>query len=217
MRNVAIAILILTSFSVQAFTVSVDSSYRKISASSENSGFAQYDSETLDTYNTGAWNESVSAYTSGNSAGGDQNSNIGASGSYSLYEIGYDGSSDYSGWDNNTARSNISVTLTFDQGVYYTVSGGCGIGSIGSSSVGGSALGGDGCTKGDGTFSGTGYLDAGTYTLLAGSSIGSGGASSGYSSSSFMVSYSTVPVPAAAWLFGSALAGLGWLRRKQTA
>jgi hypothetical protein len=26
----------------------------------------------------------------------------------------------------------------------------------------------------------------------------------------------TVPVPAAVWLFGSALAGLGWLRRKQT-
>ena len=25
-----------------------------------------------------------------------------------------------------------------------------------------------------------------------------------------------VPVPAAVWLFGSALAGLGWLRRKQT-
>jgi len=25
-----------------------------------------------------------------------------------------------------------------------------------------------------------------------------------------------VPVPAAAWLFGSALAGLGWIRRKQT-
>ena len=27
---------------------------------------------------------------------------------------------------------------------------------------------------------------------------------------------SAVPVPAAVWLFGSALAGLGWLRRKQT-
>ncbi len=26
-----------------------------------------------------------------------------------------------------------------------------------------------------------------------------------------------VPIPAAVWLFGSALAGLGWLRRKQTA
>jgi len=25
-----------------------------------------------------------------------------------------------------------------------------------------------------------------------------------------------VPVPAAVWLFGSALAGLGWMRRKQT-
>jgi hypothetical protein len=28
---------------------------------------------------------------------------------------------------------------------------------------------------------------------------------------------SMVPVPAAVWLFGSALAGLGWIRRKQTA
>jgi hypothetical protein len=28
-------------------------------------------------------------------------------------------------------------------------------------------------------------------------------------------SVSAVPIPAAAWLFGSALAGLGWLRRKQ--
>jgi hypothetical protein len=25
-----------------------------------------------------------------------------------------------------------------------------------------------------------------------------------------------VPIPAAVWLFGSALAGLGWMRRKQT-
>jgi hypothetical protein len=29
-------------------------------------------------------------------------------------------------------------------------------------------------------------------------------------------SASVVPVPAAAWLFGSVLAGLGWMRRKQT-
>ncbi|MCP4833046.1 MAG: VPLPA-CTERM sorting domain-containing protein, partial [Gammaproteobacteria bacterium] len=26
-----------------------------------------------------------------------------------------------------------------------------------------------------------------------------------------------VPIPAAVWLFGSALAGLGWIRRKQAA
>jgi hypothetical protein len=30
-------------------------------------------------------------------------------------------------------------------------------------------------------------------------------------------SATVIPVPAAVWLFGSALAGLGWLRRKQTA
>ncbi len=30
------------------------------------------------------------------------------------------------------------------------------------------------------------------------------------------LSMSVVPIPAAVWLFGSALAGLGWLRRKQT-
>ena len=29
--------------------------------------------------------------------------------------------------------------------------------------------------------------------------------------------FSVVPVPAAVWLFGSALAGLGWMRRKQVA
>ena len=31
------------------------------------------------------------------------------------------------------------------------------------------------------------------------------------------INVSAVPVPAAVWLFGSALAGLGWMRRKQTA
>jgi hypothetical protein len=30
------------------------------------------------------------------------------------------------------------------------------------------------------------------------------------------IAYTVVPIPAAVWLFGSALAGLGWLRRKQT-
>jgi hypothetical protein len=30
------------------------------------------------------------------------------------------------------------------------------------------------------------------------------------------INVSAVPIPAAVWLFGSALAGLGWIRRKQT-
>jgi hypothetical protein len=33
---------------------------------------------------------------------------------------------------------------------------------------------------------------------------------------SFLLRTSLIPVPAAVWLFGSALAGLGWMRRKQT-
>lgn len=32
----------------------------------------------------------------------------------------------------------------------------------------------------------------------------------------YLVRSSVVPIPAAVWLFGSALAGLGWMRRKQT-
>ena len=37
------------------------------------------------------------------------------------------------------------------------------------------------------------------------------------SSTTGVFSAALVPIPAAVWLFGSALAGLGWIRRKQTA
>ena len=40
---------------------------------------------------------------------------------------------------------------------------------------------------------------------------------SGFGDEQFGGVVSAVPVPAAVWLFGSALAGLGWMRRKQTA
>ncbi len=33
----------------------------------------------------------------------------------------------------------------------------------------------------------------------------------------YVTAWSVVPLPAAVWLFGSALAGLGWFRRRQTA
>ena len=39
----------------------------------------------------------------------------------------------------------------------------------------------------------------------------------GFRSNATEITVSTVPVPAAVWLFGSALAGLGWIRRKHTA
>jgi len=57
-------------------------------------------------------------------------------------------------------------------------------------------------------------LDTGEYTCInstCNTGPGLRGLGSGYITAS-----SVVPVPAAAWLFGSALAGLGWLRRKQT-
>lgn len=38
----------------------------------------------------------------------------------------------------------------------------------------------------------------------------------GEGTNDFLVTGTLVPVPAALWLFGSALAGLGWLRRKQS-
>ncbi len=46
-----------------------------------------------------------------------------------------------------------------------------------------------------------GYVDYVSMTTSAGTDV---------------YNFSVVPIPAAAWLFGSALAGLGWLRRKQT-
>jgi hypothetical protein len=57
------------------------------------------------------------------------------------------------------------------------------------------------------------------WILLAGDGFGSLG---GYSVEPFYIDLSltfdavVVPIPAAVWLFGSALVGLGWMRRKQT-
>ena len=39
---------------------------------------------------------------------------------------------------------------------------------------------------------------------------------SGFNEVIFGGAASVIPIPAAVWLFGSALAGLGWMRRKQT-
>jgi len=56
-------------------------------------------------------------------------------------------------------------------------------------------------------------LNAGTYDFR----IEVLGATPQIGSSGFFRATSIVPIPAAVWLFGSALAGLGWMRRKQTA
>lgn len=216
MRTAIFSLLLLATFSVQAFTVTVDSTHREVEAHSEIVGESS-DHDYLDTFAAGSWNENVSTFvsdqyfTNDNSASAGQNSNIGASGSYSLYEISYSGGGGFSGWDNNWGTSSFSATITFDQGVYYSVSGSCGI----YGSVGGTLFDDNGCGSADGSFSGSGYLEAGTYNLNAFAAMYSGGSSSGGSNSNFNASFSAVPIPAAVWLFGSALAGLGWLRRRQ--
>jgi hypothetical protein len=69
---------------------------------------------------------------------------------------------------------------------------------------------------------GVDFLNASTYTTLDISFLGidmltvtAEGFNNRANFENFVVT--AVPLPAAAWLFGSALAGLGWMRRRQTA
>ena len=66
----------------------------------------------------------------------------------------------------------------------------------------------------------SGFLIDGVYTINATAVISGGGFNGGGAWYDFNGEFGTtavafVPVPAAVWLFGSALAGLGWMRRKQ--
>ena len=69
----------------------------------------------------------------------------------------------------------------------------------------------------------TGYISGGALSgssTFAGETFASLGITPGtyvWSWSSDTFTLNVVPIPAAVWLFGSALAGLGWVRRRQTA
>ena len=72
------------------------------------------------------------------------------------------------------------------------------------------------------TFSESLTADGGVVSLVIGSGPNGSGEISGSiaTGTSRLVTsgtVSTVPVPAAVWLFGSGLAGLGWMRRRKTA
>ena len=58
------------------------------------------------------------------------------------------------------------------------------------------------------------FLSTGAFTVNLLPNVNCSGCT-GVSGTLATASMSAVPVPAAAWLFGSALAGLGWMRRKQ--
>jgi hypothetical protein len=64
-----------------------------------------------------------------------------------------------------------------------------------------------------------GAQDNGNYTVVYGleySNVYSETSTTSSAIGTWLVRSTVVPIPAAVWLFGSALAGLGWLRRKQT-
>ena len=69
----------------------------------------------------------------------------------------------------------------------------------------------------------TGYVSGATLGASSSTYYGETFATLGITAGTYVSSWTgdtmtlqAVPIPAAVWLFGSALAGLGWLRRKQT-
>ena len=58
------------------------------------------------------------------------------------------------------------------------------------------------------------FVDSGLFNNILSFSVSIAGGTPPLAIDNVMVS--AVPVPAAVWLFGSALAGLGWMRRKQS-
>jgi hypothetical protein len=214
MRSIMIFLLLLVSVSAQAFNVTVDSASRKISTLGD-----EYDEPTIyyeeSTTATGYWAESLRAVTgSGGYAASNQTSTIGASGEYSEYIINFAGGVGADGWDNTFAKSSMIVHLTFDQDVYWDL-------DIGNSCKGNQtefrfADSGLLCSGEARTVSG--FLTAGSYRYVIAQQVyprgteGGGYASDGQYQNATL-SISTVPVPAAVWLFGSALFGLGWFRK----
>ena len=203
---------LLVSYSTHAITVTVNSTDRTIRASA--SFDPEFSSFTEETLTTGDWNESVSAWVSIGGSSASQTSSIGASGSYSIYEISYTGGASVNDAVNSSASSSFHAEITFAEDVFFTVSASC----SSSSFVSGTIFG-EGVLCGSGTFGNvtrSGTLEAGVYQLTAATQLFSSGSSSSTisSGSSFSASFSVVPIPAAAWLFGSAFAALFFARRK---
>jgi hypothetical protein len=207
LRNIIFAAGFMLASVANAFNVTVDSAYREIGWN----GIA-----STSTTNTGLFDEID--YVENSSFNGEghaeQVSIIAASGAYTDYLLSFNGSAvmtsvEQQGGDH--AVSLMNVTLTFDEAVNWATSGNC----IGETTCGIAVAGiNDYHAFAYDSFDGSGTLAAGTYDfsfLVDTPDYGGGFLEDG------QIAFSAaVPVPAAVWLFGSALAGLGWLRRKQT-
>jgi hypothetical protein len=195
--------------SAQAFNVTVNSVSRSVSWQwDEFNGNAGQISESNDT--SGYWSESVGK------AG--QTSDVWASGNYSVYGIdAVLGASGY-GPDFEYANTRLSVSFTVDEGVFFNFD----IENCANIIISGGGLSGNIC---DDSFADrSGYIEAGTYSIISRATGGSGYTDENYNwitdsdrnDFALRLTKTAVPAPAAVWLFGSALAGLGWMRRKQT-
>jgi hypothetical protein len=205
MRIAMSAALFLLAGSAQAFTVTVNSVERMLSANSSSGGFYVGDQATYS--GTGTWADAVSYEDEVSAAFAD--SNVPDSGAFNLYELTMAGSLSTSSSEPASAYAGIALNVTFDEAVNLTLA--CPVGarytqvqletqpSAFTNLYCGNSL----------------TLAAGTHDLTMASSIGTFGGSV-FLDFDATLSITAVPIPAAAWLFASALAGLGWLRRRQT-
>jgi hypothetical protein len=209
------AVLLLVTGLAQAFSVTVDSASRSVSAAADDFGGGyNYDGDS--TALTGDWSSEAHAgvqYASGES---DQTSNIRATGEYAVYSIDYSGYARSGGVDYGRGSTSLSVWLTFSEDVFYLLDTSTCQNNISLRLDGGSSIG--LCSPGNRV----GLIEAGRYRLDMGntanvSGVDDNGYATGASSrSDYIVSFSKVPVPAAVWLFGSALGALGWVRRRRS-
>jgi hypothetical protein len=204
---IAIALLFLAG-SAQAFNVTLNNLERSIYAA-PNDGFFSYPDESVYT-STGFWSDSVQVQVGGAEASANLTSSfVPEAGDYSNYEISMAGSLTAEGAGPSSASASVDLDLAFDQAV--TLNLACSGEEVG------------GYTR---VIIDSGQipvldcgnnltLSAGTYDFRIISLVGAYG---GQDSLDFnnALSITAVPIPAAVWLFGSALAGLGWMKRKQT-
>ena len=115
------------------------------------------------------------------------------------------------------ARADIDINVTFDQAV--TMNLGC-------SETGDAPIGFAGTTisinanpvaEANLSCGNSLQLSAGTYDILFVSHAVTNFGGSAMLDFDNVLTVTAVPIPASVWLFGSALAGLGWMRRKRVA
>jgi hypothetical protein len=209
MKNLIAAVLLLGCGVAQAFTVTVNSVERSVLVRNSDGFF--FSVEEITDANTGAWadvisfDDRVSAEVTA--------SNVPDSGSYSLYELDMVGSlvANSSGFI-TSANAELNINVTFDTDMRLVLS--CfDVGVFGGTSVAidGANTGEQSMQCGDEVVLASGTHDLDFLNIV---SANFGGSQTYDFDATLSMTASAVPIPAAVWFFGSALAGLGWFRRK---